>query len=68
MKRLIFTLLLIVNVTMLKAQFTENFDGPGPYGLTSTGTPGWSIDANYSTSTYARLVLHITINGMGLGF
>lgn len=51
MKRLIFTLLLIVNATMLKAQFTENFDGPGPYGLTSSGTPGWSIDANYSTSS-----------------
>ncbi len=50
MKRLILTLLLFVNVTMLKAQFTENFDGPGPYGLTSAGNPGWNIDANYSTS------------------
>jgi hypothetical protein len=51
MKRLIFTLLLIVNATMLKAQFTENFDGPGPYGLTPTGSPGWSIDPTYSTSS-----------------
>ena len=50
MKRLILTLLLFVNVTMLKAQFTENFDGPGPYGLTSAGNPGWSIDATYSQS------------------
>lgn len=36
---------------MLKAQFTENFDGPGPYGLTPTGSPGWSIDPTYSTSS-----------------
>lgn len=51
MKRLILTLLLIVNFTFLKAQvFSENFDGPGPYGLTSTGTPGWVIDPTFQTS------------------
>ena len=55
MKRLILTLLLFVNVTMLKAQFTENFDGPGPYGLTSAGTPDGT-----SMQTIRRVFLTLT--------
>lgn len=44
MRKIIFTLLLFLSITSLNAQWSENFDGPGPITLTSSGAPGWSID------------------------